>query len=35
MSLRDVGGIVGAEKNGKGDLGCFAVMQVGLGSTWE
>lgn len=34
MSLGDVGGIVGAWRNGKGDLGCFGVMQVDLGSAW-
>lgn len=34
MSLGDVGGIVGVWRNGKGDLGCFGVMQVGLGSAW-
>lgn len=34
MSLGDVGGGAGVGKSGKGDLGCFGVMQVGLGSTW-
>lgn len=33
-SLVDVGGVVGAGRNGKGDLGCFGVMQVGLGLAW-
>lgn len=31
MSLGDVGGGVGAGRNGKGDWDCFGVMQVGLG----
>lgn len=31
-SLGDVGVVV--EKNGKGDLGCFGVMQVGLCLAW-
>lgn len=31
MSLGDVCGIVRKVRSGKGDLGCFGVMQVGLG----
>lgn len=34
MSLGDAGGGVGAGRYGKGDWGCFGVMQVGLGSAW-
>lgn len=31
MSLGDVSGGVAAGRNGGGGLGCFGVMQVGLG----